>query len=107
MSEESKTYRLYDPTSKKIVVSRYVVFEENECWDWGRSNEEARLDILEWRDSNEEGSEHDESEEKHANEVAAGEEGGEVNLSSSESRGENSPTSKESSPKGRNRRVPF
>ena len=107
MSEESKTYRLYDPTSKKIVVSRYVVFEENECWDWGRSNEEARLDILEWRDSNEEGSEHDKSEEKHANEVAAGEEGGEVNLSSSESRGENSPTSKESSPKGRNRRVPF
>nr|XP_023878197.1 uncharacterized protein LOC111990642 [Quercus suber] len=46
MSEESKAYRLYDPASKKIVVS--VVFEENECWDWGRSNEEARLDILEW-----------------------------------------------------------
>ena len=107
MSEESKAYRLYDPTSKKIVVSRYVVFEENECWDWGRSNEEARLDILEWRDSNEEGSEHDKSEEKHANEVAAGEEGGEVNLSSSESRGENSPTSEESSPEKRNRRVPF
>ena len=30
MSEESKAYRLYDPTSKKIVVSRDVVFEENE-----------------------------------------------------------------------------
>ena len=40
--------------SNKIVVSRDVVFEENECWDWERSNEEARLDILEWGDSNEE-----------------------------------------------------
>jgi len=64
MSEESKAYRLYDPASKKIVVSRDVVFEENECWDLGRSNEEARLDILEWGDSNEEGSEHDQSEEE-------------------------------------------
>ena len=39
--------------------------------------------------------------------MAAEEEGGEVSLSSSESLGENSPTSEESSPKGRNRRVPF
>uniref|UniRef100_A0A2N9FP23 Integrase catalytic domain-containing protein n=1 Tax=Fagus sylvatica TaxID=28930 RepID=A0A2N9FP23_FAGSY len=107
MSEESKAYRLYDPASKKIVVSRDVVFEENECWDWGRSNEEARLDILEWGDSNEEGSEHDQSEEESEEEVAAEEEGGEVSLSSSESPGENSPTSEESSLEGRNRRVPF
>jgi transposase InsO family protein len=107
MSEESKAYRLYDPASKKIVVSRDVVFEENECWDLGRSNEEARLDILEWGDSNEEGSEHDQSEEESEEEVAAEEEGGEVSLSSSESPGENSPTSKESSPEGRNIRVQF
>ena len=107
MSEESKAYRLYDPTSKKIVVSRDVVFEEDECWDWGRSNEEARLDILEWEDSNEEGSEHDQSEEESEEEVAPEEEGGEVSLSSSESPGENSPSSEESLPKGRNKRVPF
>ena len=31
MSEESKAYRLYDLASKKIIVSRDVVFEENEC----------------------------------------------------------------------------
>ena len=30
-SEESKAYRLYDLASKKIIVSRDVVFEENEC----------------------------------------------------------------------------
>jgi len=106
MSEESKAYRLYDPTSKKIVVSRDVVFEENECWDLGRSNEEARIDILEWRDSNKEGSENDQSEEEFEEEVAT-EERREVSLSSSESAGENSSTSEESSPEGRNRRVPF
>ena len=107
MSEESKAYRLYDPASKKIVVSKDVVFEEDECWDWGRINEEARLDILKWEDSNEEGSEHDQSEEESEEEVAPEEEGGEVSLSSSESLGENSPSSEESSPEGRNRRVPF
>lgn len=31
MNEESKAYRLYDPVSKKIVVSRDVIFEENKC----------------------------------------------------------------------------
>jgi hypothetical protein len=107
MNEESKAYKLYDPSFKKIVVSRDVVFEENECWNWGRSNEEARLDLLEWGDSNEEGSEYDQREEEYEVEVAAEEEGGEVSLSSSESFGENCPTSEESSPEGRNRRVPF
>jgi hypothetical protein len=31
MSEKSKAYKLYDPTSEKIVISKDVVFEENEC----------------------------------------------------------------------------
>ena len=31
MSEESKPNRHYDPVSKKIVVSRDVIFEENKC----------------------------------------------------------------------------
>ena len=108
MSEESKAYRLYDPTSKKIVVSRDVVFEKDECWDWGRSNKEARVDILEWEDSNEEGSEHDQIEEESEEEVAPEEEEeGEVSLFSSESPGENSSSSEESLPEGGNRRVPF
>ncbi|WJZ94710.1 hypothetical protein VitviT2T_013543 [Vitis vinifera] len=77
VSEESKAYRLYDPVSKKIVVSRDVVFEEDKCWNWGRSNEEVRLDVLEWGDSNEEGSEDEQG------------------------------VSGESSQQGRNKRVPF
>ncbi|WKA06415.1 hypothetical protein VitviT2T_024314 [Vitis vinifera] len=62
VSEKSKAYRLYDPVSKKIVVSRDVVFEEDKCWNWGRSNEEVRLDVLEWGGSNEEGSEDEQGE---------------------------------------------
>ena len=105
ISEESKAYRLYDPVSKKIVVSRDVIFEENECWNWGRSNKEARLDVLEWGDSN--GSEIDQSEEEAEEGVEEG--GGKDDTPSNELLGENSQTS-ESSPSslgGRNRRAPF
>ena len=58
-------------------------------------------------DSNEEGSEHDQSEEEFEEEVAAEGGGGEVSLSSSESPGENSPSFEESSPEGRTKRVSF
>lgn len=51
ISEESKAYRLFDPIAKKVVISIDVVFEENESWNWGRTNEEVKLDVLEWGDS--------------------------------------------------------
>jgi len=38
-SEESKVYKLYNPLTKKLVVSRDVVFNEAEAWSW--SNEET------------------------------------------------------------------
>jgi len=34
LSEESKAYKLYDPKSKKVVISRDVVFEESQGWNW-------------------------------------------------------------------------
>ena len=61
MSEESKSYRLYNPISGKIVTSRDVVFNEKECWNWQGNDEVPVSDILEWGDSNEE-SERDEAE---------------------------------------------
>ncbi|WJZ99221.1 hypothetical protein VitviT2T_017686 [Vitis vinifera] len=103
--------------SKKIVVSRDVVFEEDKCWNWGKSNEEVRLDVLEWGDSNEEGSEDEQGEDDAEEGVAVEGREREDSLSSSESLGslseslgENSEVSGESSPnsqQGRNRRVPF
>ncbi|GJU46394.1 zinc finger, CCHC-type containing protein [Tanacetum coccineum] len=30
----SKVYRLFDPTTQRICVSRYVKFKENDTWDW-------------------------------------------------------------------------
>lgn len=30
----SKAYRLYDPETKAVLVSRDVVFEEEKCWPW-------------------------------------------------------------------------
>jgi hypothetical protein len=31
----SKAYRLFDPTKKRLVVSRDVIFDEGTSWDWG------------------------------------------------------------------------
>ena len=50
-SEESKAYRLYDPTSKKIIVSRDVVFEEDGQWDWKRGTEDDNIFDVEWEDN--------------------------------------------------------
>jgi hypothetical protein len=33
----SKAYRLYDPETRKLIVSRDVVFEEDRPWDWPSS----------------------------------------------------------------------
>ncbi|GJT89103.1 hypothetical protein Tco_1070820 [Tanacetum coccineum] len=30
----SKVYRLFDPTTQRVCVSRDVKFKENETWDW-------------------------------------------------------------------------
>ena len=32
-SEESKAYKLYNPTTKKVIISRDVQFVEDEAWD--------------------------------------------------------------------------
>ena len=37
----SKAYRLYDPASSKVVVSRDVVFDKAACWGWESDDGEA------------------------------------------------------------------
>ncbi|RVW39030.1 Retrovirus-related Pol polyprotein from transposon TNT 1-94 [Vitis vinifera] len=54
VTEESKAYKLYDPISQKIIISRDVVFEEDKNWDWDKKYEEAIVCDLEWGDDGEE-----------------------------------------------------
>nr|GEW91104.1 copia-type polyprotein [Tanacetum cinerariifolium] len=50
VSEESKAYRLIDPHTLKVVVSKDVIFEEHKCWDWGQtSSAEDEKEII-WGD---------------------------------------------------------
>ena len=32
-SEDTKSYKLYDPIARKVIISRDVQFVENESWD--------------------------------------------------------------------------
>lgn len=43
VSDESKAYRLYDPITKKIRISRDVIFEEEAQWDWKLSTPEQNI----------------------------------------------------------------
>lgn len=117
VSDESKAYKLYDPVSKKIIISKDVIFEEDVCWNWDNNKDERRVDVLEWKNDYEndieeaiEGNEevgNNGNEEEHNN----GNEGGnnddttnsiESNSSSSESHEDESPNMVE----GRVRRPP-
>nr|GEV77256.1 ribonuclease H-like domain, reverse transcriptase, RNA-dependent DNA polymerase [Tanacetum cinerariifolium] len=46
----SKAYRLFDPTTQRICVSRDVKFKENETWDWKDYMSEHTDDEPEWTD---------------------------------------------------------
>jgi len=54
VSEEFKAYRLFDPISQRIIVSRDVIFQEDQKWNWDDSHTETILADLEWKDDNEE-----------------------------------------------------
>ena len=44
--EELKTYRLYDPVSQKLFVSRDVKFKEENGWDWHKTHKkEVTIDL--------------------------------------------------------------
>ena len=69
VSDESKAYRLFDPISSKIIVSRDVVFEKGQEWSWDEAHKQTILADLEW-ELDEEASIEDEGngEESKANE---------------------------------------
>ena len=53
ISEESKAYRLYDPLSQKVLISRDVIFNEEEIWPWDDSYAEEIQAPLDWSDVDE------------------------------------------------------
>ena len=65
VSEESKAYRLFDPISKKIIISRDVVFEEDQKWNWeDDGHKQVILVDLKWETDEEAGIERESDEEK-------------------------------------------
>ncbi|KAJ6423528.1 hypothetical protein OIU84_024484 [Salix udensis] len=50
VSDESKAYRLYNPATNKIIVSRDVRFDEDKSWIWDENHEATLVVDLEWED---------------------------------------------------------
>lgn len=42
----TKGYRFLDPATNKLVVSRYVIFDESMPWDWSNWNSKTAAQIL-------------------------------------------------------------
>lgn len=44
MSEESKSYKLYEPNVGKVIISKDVSFEEANSWNWSKKDQENIID---------------------------------------------------------------
>ena len=53
ISNGSKAWRLYNPATKRVMVSRDVVFAENESWNWTSKESKDQERTLEWGDEGE------------------------------------------------------
>lgn len=45
VSEQSKAYKLYNPITKKIVISHDVIFDEERFWLWEENNAEQQIQV--------------------------------------------------------------
>lgn len=63
VSDESNAYRLYDPVENKIVVSKDVIFEEGEQWDWDKNHQAEVATDLDWGETDTITKEEEDSEE--------------------------------------------
>ena len=44
-SPQSKAYKLYNPVSEKVIISRDVVFHETARWDWGEEHVQQSIPL--------------------------------------------------------------
>ena len=47
IGEETKGYIMYNPVTKKLIISSDVIFEENAIWNWA---EDSTNILLRWGD---------------------------------------------------------
>lgn len=45
VSNQSKAYKLYNPTTKKIVISRDVIFDESATWPWNDNKLQQQIPL--------------------------------------------------------------
>ncbi|GKV36625.1 hypothetical protein SLEP1_g44733 [Rubroshorea leprosula] len=45
VSNNSKAYKRYNPNTKKIIVSRDVIFDEGKFWEWDEGKAEQKISI--------------------------------------------------------------
>ncbi|CAL5333116.1 unnamed protein product [Camellia sinensis] len=43
VSDQSKAYKLYNPSTKKIIISRDVVFDEEKFWPWNNDGVQQQI----------------------------------------------------------------
>ncbi|KAI5411289.1 hypothetical protein KIW84_056403 [Lathyrus oleraceus] len=52
--EETKTFAEQKLKDRKVTINRDVIFEEDGCWNWGRTNAKSKSDVLDWGEAYEE-----------------------------------------------------
>ncbi|CAJ2641499.1 unnamed protein product [Trifolium pratense] len=67
LSEESKTYKLYDPINKRVMISRDVVFEEDKAWNWNNDTHHESNDMISVDGSTSESNDNEEHSETEEN----------------------------------------
>ncbi|CAL2258076.1 unnamed protein product [Prunus armeniaca] len=82
VSEESKAYRLFDLVLQKVIISRDVVFEEDQQWSWNDSHKKAITADLEWDTDEENSTIREESELESGTDEVVGETESETNSGS-------------------------
>lgn len=45
---------MINPLTMKVTISRDVIFEEDGCWNWGRTDAESKSEVLVWGEADEE-----------------------------------------------------
>ena len=44
-SDTTKGYKLYNPVTEKVIISRDVQFFEDEAWDWNKKGDQKSITI--------------------------------------------------------------